>query len=139
MGVNAAHCMILALERAGIAPESVSNVNAHGTSTPSGDPAETCAIKRSFGEHAYKIPISSTKSMTWHLLGGTGALEAVICVKAIQTGIIPPTINLNYPDPEFDLDFVPHKSRRADMNEALTNSFGFGGHNVALVLKTFQA
>ncbi len=138
-GINAAHCMTLALERAGIAPEAVSYINAHGTSTPSGDLAETRAIKRAFGKHIYNVPISSTKSMTGHLLGGTGALEAVICVQAIQTDIIPPTINLDNPDPECDLDFVPHKARRVNVHVALTNSCGFGGHNVAVVLKAFQA
>jgi beta-ketoacyl-acyl-carrier-protein synthase II len=133
-GMSAARCMSLALDRAAITPDRVGYVNLHGTSTPLGDPAETRAIKRSFGEPAYQIPLSSTKSMTGHQLGGAAALETVICVQVLQTGIIPPTINLSDPDPECDLDYVPNQARKAEVNFVMSNSFGFGGHNVALVL-----
>jgi 3-oxoacyl-[acyl-carrier-protein] synthase II len=137
-GTGAAHCMNLALQRAGIAPGEVSYINAHGTSTPAGDPAETLAIKHALGEHAYRVPVSSTKSMTGHLIGGAGALEAVICVQALREGILPPTINLQTPDPACDLDYVPNQARRAHLDVALSNSFGFGGHNSTLVLRTFR-
>jgi 3-oxoacyl-(acyl-carrier-protein) synthase len=133
-GVSAARCMSLALARAQLSPDQVSYINAHGTSTPAGDPAETQAIKRAFGEFADQIPVSSTKSMTGHLLGGAGALETAICVQVLQTGTIPPTINLDQPAPECDLDYVPHHARKADVKTILSNSFGFGGHNVALVI-----
>lgn len=136
-GEGAARCMTLALERAGLRPEQVSYVNAHGTATPLGDPAETNAIKLAFGPHAYDVPISSTKSMTGHLSGGAGALEAVICVQALRTGVIPPTINLDTPDPACDLDFVPKRARQAELRTALSNSFGFGGHNSSLVLAAY--
>lgn len=137
-GEGAAHCMALALRRAKVHPKSVSYVNAHGTATPLGDAAETNAIKLAFGEHAYDVPISSTKSMTGHLSGGAGALEAAICVQALRTGVIPPTINLQTPDPACDLDYVPNHARQADLEIALSNSFGFGGHNSALVLGAFR-
>ena len=137
-GTGAARCMKLALERAGVAPEAVSYVNAHGTSTPLGDPAETAAIKLALGDHAYGVPISSTKSMTGHLAGGSGAIEAAICVQALRTNLIPPTINLDTPDPACDLDFVPHQTREAEVDIALSNSFGFGGHNAVLVLKAIE-
>jgi 3-oxoacyl-[acyl-carrier-protein] synthase II len=137
-GVGAATCMSLAMARAGIVPEEISYVNAHGTSTPAGDPAETAAIKRALGAHAYRVPIGGTKSMTGHLIGGAGALEAVICVQALRTGVIPPTINLDRPDPACDLDYVPHRARHAELEVALSNSFGFGGHNVALVLQAYR-
>ncbi len=138
-GINAALCMSLAIERAGISLQDISYINAHGTSTPAGDPAETAAIKRAFGDLAAQIPVSSTKSMTGHLLGGAGALETAICVQAIRTNTLPPTINLDNPDIAggCDLDYVPNEARSAEVNVALTNSFGFGGHNVSLVLKTF--
>jgi len=132
-GISAAHCMSLALQRAGVAPAQVGYVNLHGTSTPLGDPAETRAIKRAFGEQAFSILLSSTKSMTGHQLGGAAALETAICVLVLQTGWIPPTINLDEPDPECDLDYVPHQARQVDVDVVLSNSFGFGGHNVALV------
>jgi 3-oxoacyl-[acyl-carrier-protein] synthase II len=110
-------------------------VNAHGTSTPLGDPAETAAIKLALGDHAYKVPISSTKSMTGHLSAGAGSLEAAICIQALRTNLIPPTINLDTPDPACDLDYVPHRTRQAEVDIVLSNSFGFGGHNAVLVLK----
>ena len=119
-------------------PDQVDYVNAHGTSTPVGDPAETQAIKRAFGEAATRVPVSSTKSMTGHLLGGAGALETAICVQVLQTGIIPPTINLDNPDPACDLDYVPNQARKAQVDAILSNSFGFGGHNVALVFRKIE-
>jgi 3-oxoacyl-(acyl-carrier-protein) synthase len=137
-GRGAARCMSLAMERAGIAPDDISYINAHGTATPLGDPAETQAIKRALGERACRVPISSTKSMTGHLAGGAGALEAAVCVQALRTGIIPPTINLETPDPACDLDYVPNRARRADVVIAISNSFGFGGHNASLVLRAYR-
>jgi 3-oxoacyl-[acyl-carrier-protein] synthase II len=137
-GEGAARCMTLALQRARLAPADVSYINTHGTSTLLGDPAETEAIKRAFGEYAYRVPASSTKSMTGHLAGGAGALEAAISIQALCSGIIPPTINLDTPDPACDLDYVPHQARQADLDVVLTNSFGFGGHNATLALKAFR-
>ena len=137
-GTSAARCMSLAMKRAGIVPQEVSYINAHGTSTPLGDPAETAAIKLALGEHAYQVPISSTKSMTGHLSAGSGALEATICVQVLRHNVIPPTINLDTPDPDCDLDFVPNQARAAEANVVLSNSFGFGGHNAVLVLKAFS-
>jgi 3-oxoacyl-(acyl-carrier-protein) synthase len=137
-GVAVARCMRLAMQRAGISPEEVSYINTHGTSTPLGDPAETQAIKRAFGDLAYRVPASATKSMTGHLIGGTGAIEAAVCVKAIRTGVIPPTINLENPDPACDLDYVPNQARQADVRVALSNSIGFGGHNATILLKAFD-
>jgi beta-ketoacyl-acyl-carrier-protein synthase II len=137
-GVGAARCIELALARAGLTPADVSYINAHGTATPAGDPAETQAVKRALGEHAYRVPISATKSMTGHLLGGAGALEAVICVQALREGIIPPTINLETPDPACDLDYVPNVARQAELDVVLSNSFGFGGHNVTLVFRRIE-
>ena len=125
----------MALKKAGLATTEVDYINAHGTSTPLNDKMETIAIKTVFGDHAYRIPISSTKSMMGHLLGGAGAVEAVICVMVIQHGVIPPTINLTNPDPECDLDYVPNVARRAEVNTILSNSFGFGGHNSVLVFQ----
>ncbi len=137
-GSGAAYCMSLALQRAGIAPDEVSYINAHGTSTALGDPAETEAIKRAFGEHAYKVPISSTKSTTGHLAGGSGALEAAISVQALRASTIPPTINLETPDPVCDLDYVPHRARQANLDIVVSNSLGFGGHNTTLVLRAYR-
>ncbi len=134
-GEGAYMCMKLALEDAGIRPEDVDYINAHGTSTPLNDKSETLAIKRLFGEHAYRLKISSNKSMIGHLLGAAGAVEAVATVKTIETGIIPPTINLENPDPECDLDYVPNKAIESPVRYALSNSFGFGGTNACLVFK----
>ena len=137
-GEGAARCMELALKDAGINPEDVDYINAHGTSTPLNDVAETKAIKKVFGEHAYKLKISSTKSMTGHLLGGAGGLEAVITTLAVFEGVIPPTINLENPDPECDLDYVPNKAIQKDIKIALSNAFGFGGTNACLVFKKWE-
>jgi 3-oxoacyl-[acyl-carrier-protein] synthase II len=137
-GEGAETCMKLALEDANIAPNEVDYINAHGTSTPLNDVVETKAIKKVFGEHAYKLMVSSTKSMTGHLLGGAGGLEAVITVKALETGIVPPTINLEEPDPECDLDYVPNQARRVNIKVAMSNAFGFGGTNACLVFKKWE-
>ncbi len=134
-GTGAVKAMAKALAQAGLRPADVSYINAHGTSTPLNDKAETQAIKTLFGEDAYRIPISSTKSMTGHLLGAAGAVEAIICALAIREGIVPPTINQETPDPECDLDFVPNVARRAPVRVTLSNSLGFGGHNASLVLR----
>ncbi|MDQ1913255.1 beta-ketoacyl-ACP synthase II [Paenibacillus sp. GD4] len=136
---GAARCMVKAVKDAGIAPEQVDYINAHGTSTPVGDRSETTAIKKAFGDHAYKLAVSSTKSMTGHLLGAAGGVEALICALALKHGIIPPTINLENQDPECDLDYVPNVPRQADLNIVMSNSFGFGGHNATVVLKKFEA
>ena len=127
-----------AMKDAGITPDQVGYVNAHGTSTPIGDTLETVAIKRAFGEHAKKIVVSSTKSMTGHLLGGAGGLEAGITALALRDQIVPPTINLDHPDPECDLDYVPHTARKVTMDYAISNSFGFGGTNGCLVFKRWS-
>jgi 3-oxoacyl-[acyl-carrier-protein] synthase II len=132
-------CMKMAIRDAGIAPEEVDYINAHGTSTPVGDRSETIAIKRAFGDHAYKLAVSSTKSMTGHLLGAAGGVEGVICGLTLQHGVIPPTINLEHPDPECDLDYVPNEARRADVRVTMSNSFGFGGHNATIIMKKFEA
>jgi 3-oxoacyl-[acyl-carrier-protein] synthase II len=124
-----------ALRDADLPPESVDYINAHGTSTPHGDKIETIALKRTFGEHVWKLAISSTKSMTGHLLGAAGGLEAGITALAIRHGVIPPTINYTTPDPECDLDYTPNVARERAVNVALTNSFGFGGTNACLLLK----
>ena len=137
-GEGAARAMQLALKDGGITPEMVSYINAHGTSTPANDSTETAAMKKALGEHAYKIAISSTKSMTGHLLGGSGGIEAVATVLAIANDKIPPTINLENPDPECDLDYVPNTSRNLNVEVALSNSFGFGGHNVTLAFKKYR-
>jgi 3-oxoacyl-[acyl-carrier-protein] synthase II len=137
-GVDAARAMSLCLKDAGLTPAAVSYVNAHGTSTPINDPNETTAIKTALGEHAYKIAVSSTKSMTGHLLGGAGGIEGVASALAIHHDIIPPTINLENPDPECDLDYVPNVSRKSIVDVVLSNSFGFGGHNVTLAFQKFK-
>jgi 3-oxoacyl-[acyl-carrier-protein] synthase II len=137
-GEGGIRAMKRAMERGGISPRQIGYINAHGTSTPLNDKMETCAIKGILGEQAYKIPISSTKSMTGHLLGAAGALEAAICVLVINEGIIPPTINLDNPDPNCDLDYVPNKARKARVDVALSNSFGFGGHNSALIIGRYK-
>jgi 3-oxoacyl-[acyl-carrier-protein] synthase II len=137
-GVGASHCMEIALECAGIKREEIDYINAHGTSTSQGDICETQAIKRVFGEHAKKLCVSSTKSMTGHLLGAAGAVEMAICAKALQTGRVPPTINLDQPDPECDLDYVPHKARELPIRAIVNNSFGFGGHNATIIARRFE-
>jgi 3-oxoacyl-[acyl-carrier-protein] synthase II len=134
-GVGAAHAMRFALKDAGLSPDSVDYINAHGTSTPLGDLAETKAVKTTFGENARKVAISSTKSSLGHLLGASGGVEAVITALAVQRNLLPPTINLNNPDPECDLDYVPNKARDKKVTVAMSNSFGFGGHNASLLLK----
>lgn len=136
-GEGPARAIRLALKDGGLDPEMVSYVNAHGTSTPVNDPNETAAIKKALGEHAYKIAVSSTKSMTGHLLGGSGGIEAVATVLAIANDKIPPTMNLQNPDPECDLDYVANESRAASVQVALSNSFGFGGHNVTLAFRKY--
>jgi 3-oxoacyl-[acyl-carrier-protein] synthase II len=137
-GLGAARAIELALQDAQLLPEQISYINAHGTSTPANDPTETQAIKKALGAWAYRVPISSTKSMTGHLLGGSGGIEAVAAVMAITSNQIPPTINLDNPDPLCDLDYVPHQSRLLPVEVALSNSFGFGGHNVTLAFKKYQ-
>jgi 3-oxoacyl-[acyl-carrier-protein] synthase II len=136
-GEGAARCMRMALRSAGLSPEAVSYINAHGTSTPQGDIAETQAIKAVFGEHARRLAVSSTKGATGHMLGAAGAVEMAVCAKAIQTGIVPPTINYEHPDPECDLDYVPNTPREMKVDVVLNNSFGFGGHNATLVARRF--
>jgi 3-oxoacyl-[acyl-carrier-protein] synthase II len=136
-GEGAARCMKMALRNAALNPTDISYINAHGTSTPQGDIAETQAIKTVFGDHAKKLAVSSTKGATGHMLGAAGATELVFCVKAIQHDLVPPTINLDQPDPECDLDYVPHKARETKVNAIVNNSFGFGGHNATVVAKKF--
>jgi 3-oxoacyl-[acyl-carrier-protein] synthase II len=137
-GEGAARCMTSALRDAKLNPEHVSYINAHGTSTPAGDAAETRAIKRAFGEHAYRVAISSTKSMTGHMLGAAGGVEAIFSVLALHHGVIPPTINLDNADPDCDLDYVPHQARQLDLQVAMSNSFGFGGTNASLIFRRFD-
>ncbi|MDR1815181.1 MAG: beta-ketoacyl-ACP synthase II [Clostridiales Family XIII bacterium] len=137
-GVYAAGAIAMALESAGLAPSDISYINAHGTSTPLNDAMETRAVKQVFGDAAYKVPMSSTKSMTAHLLGAAGAIEAVACVHAMREGVIPPTINLDDPDPELDLDYVTEGARKADVRYTMSSNFGFGGHNGVIVLKRYE-
>ncbi len=133
-GSGAGHAMQLALDDAGLTPQDVSDINAHGTSTPLGDKAETTAVKRIFGDHAASVPVSSTKGVTGHPLGAAGGIEAVLCVKAVTEGVMPPTVNLTTPDPDCDLDYVPGTARQTQVDVAMSNSFGFGGHNVSLIV-----
>jgi 3-oxoacyl-[acyl-carrier-protein] synthase II len=133
-GAGAALCMTLALEDAGLKPEAIGYINAHGTSTRLNDASETAAIKTAFGGHARRVPISSTKSMTGHLLGAAGAVEAIICLEAMRHTLLPPTLNYKTPDPACDLDYIPNAARRAAVEHCLSNSFGFGGHNACLIL-----
>lgn len=137
-GSGAARAIRWSLENAGLTPTDIDYINAHGTSTPLNDRSETLAIKKAFGEQAYKVPVSSTKSMIGHALGGAGALEAIACVKTIQDGIIHPTINYEFPDPDCDLDYVPNEARRQEVRTVLSNSFGFGGQNACLVFGKFK-
>jgi len=137
-GAGAAKAMQIALQKAGLQPEEVDYINAHGTSTPLNDVAETQAIKTVFGDHAYRIPISSTKSMVGHLMGAAGAVEAAVTVLTIKEGMIHPTINYQYPDPACDLDYVPNVARKANVRVAISNSFGFGGHNACLAFRRYE-
>jgi 3-oxoacyl-[acyl-carrier-protein] synthase II len=138
-GAGAAKAMTVALTEAGVDASDVDYINAHGTSTTLNDRAETQAIKEVFGDRAYAIPISSTKSMTGHLLGAAGAVEAIVCLLAMRDGFVPPTINQEHPDPDCDLDFVPNVSRRASVRVSLSNSLGFGGHNATLVFRAWES
>ena len=137
-GEGAARAMKIALKKGGLAPEDVTYINAHGTSTPMNDRLETMAIKLVFGSHAQDVAVSSTKSMTGHLLGAAGAVEAMVCTKAIYHSIIPPTINYETPDPECDLDYVPNTAREVKVRAALSNSLGFGGHNATLLFTAYE-
>jgi 3-oxoacyl-[acyl-carrier-protein] synthase II len=137
-GEGAARCMEATLQDAGVLPEDVDYINAHGTSTKYGDELETAAIKTVFGGHAYKLAVSSTKSMTGHLLGAAGGVEAIATILGIYEGVVPPTINLDNPDPECDLDYVPHKAKDMELKYAISNSFGFGGTNACLLFKKFE-
>ena len=136
-GEGAARCMRMALRSAGLNPSDISYINAHGTSTPQGDIAETQAIKAVFGSHAKKLAVSSTKGATGHMLGAAGAVEMALCVKAIECNIVPPTINLENPDPECDLDYVPNTAREMEVTAIVNNSFGFGGHNASIAARKF--
>lgn len=136
-GQGGAKAMTLALRKAGLTLRDIDYINAHGTSTSMNDKCETMAIKAVFGEHAYRIPVSATKSMLGHMIGAAGAIEALICVLAIQHGVIPPTINLEHPDPDCDLDYVPNLARQHRVRAAMSNSFGFGGHNSVLIIKEY--
>ncbi len=137
-GAGGAAAMLMALSSAKANLEDVGYINAHGTGTLLNDQAETRAIKAAFGEQAYKLPISSTKSMTGHMMGATGALEAIFCVQAVREGILPPTIHYETPDPECDLDYIPNKAREANISLAISNAFGFGGHNAVLAIRKYS-
>ena len=136
-GMGAARAISKALQDADMKPDEIDYISAHGTATPLNDSSETAAIKYALGEHAYNVGISSTKSMTGHIMGATGAIESVFCTLAMRDQIMPPTINYQTPDPECDLDYVPNEARRARIRACLNNAFGFGGHNAVLVFKEF--
>lgn len=138
-GAGGAAAMAGAMEMAGVSPDQVDYINAHGTATPLNDRSETRAIKAAFGEAAYDVPVSSTKSMTGHMMGATGALEAIFCIQAIRNDIIPPTIHYRTPDPECDLDYVPNEARQVKVDVAISNAFGFGGHNAVLAFQGFSS
>jgi 3-oxoacyl-[acyl-carrier-protein] synthase II len=137
-GEGASRAILQALAKAGITGQELDYINAHGTSTQLNEKAETAAIKKALGKVAYEVSISSTKSMTGHLLGAAGAVEAIFCVKAINEGIIPPTINYEFPDPNCDLDYTPNTAKKKTVRHAMSNSFGFGGHNVSVILSKFE-
>ena len=137
-GDGAVRAMKLAILNAGVQTEEIDYINAHGTSTPANDAAETAAIKKLFGDHAYQIPISSTKSMVGHAMGASGAIEAIACALTLHNDAIHPTINYEIPDPELDLDYVPNESRQVRVNTILSNSFGLGGQNACLILKRWE-
>ncbi|MEP6774119.1 MAG: beta-ketoacyl-ACP synthase II [Chloroflexota bacterium] len=137
-GLGAARAMTIALNNAGLSPQDIGYINAHGTGTPLNEKYETMAIKAAFGDYAYKVPVSSTKSMTGHMLGAAGAMEAVFCIKALETGILPPTINQEVPDPDCDLDNIPNVARHADVEYVMSNSMGFGGHNAVLIFSKYR-
>jgi 3-oxoacyl-[acyl-carrier-protein] synthase II len=137
-GEGGARAMKIAIEDAGLNPEDIQYVNAHGTSTPYNDKYETMAVKEVFGDHANKLAISSTKSMTGHMLGAAGGVEAIFTIQAIRDSILPPTINIETPDPECDLDYVPNQARKGEINAAISNSLGFGGHNATILFKKYQ-
>ncbi len=138
-GRGAARAMLKAIEDAGLEPEDIDYISAHGTSTPLNDTSETAAIKAALGEHAYDVAISSTKSMTGHIMGATGAIESVFCTLAIRDQVVPPTINYEVPDPDCDLDYIPNQSRKMRVRVCMNNAFGFGGHNAVLIIKEFEA
>jgi 3-oxoacyl-[acyl-carrier-protein] synthase II len=137
-GEGAARCMRMALKHARLNPEDIDYINAHGTSTPAGDVCETDAIKTVFGDYAYKVAVSSTKGATGHMLGAAGAIETIICSKTMEKNILPPTINLDNPDPKCDLDYVPNIAREKKINTFVNNSFGFGGHNATVIGRRFD-
>ena len=131
--------MKIAIEDAGLTPQDIQYINAHGTSTPYNDKYETMAVKEVFGDHAYKLAISSTKSMTGHMLGAAGAVEAIFTIQAIRDSILPPTMNIVTPDPECDLDYVANEARPSEIKVAISNSLGFGGHNATILFKSYQS
>lgn len=137
-GAGAARAMTLAMKDAGVGPQDIDYINAHGTGTPLNEKYETMAIKKAFGDQAYRVPLSSTKSMTGHMLGAAGAIEAIFCIKAIQDGVVPPTINQEVPDPDCDLDNIPNEARQVNVRRAMSNSMGFGGHNAVLIVERFE-